>query len=1234
MGRPRAGIHLDLADVFGSLGISPEEFLNAVCSGKKRFRLSAVFDPRNSSENNTGRNFQRLAKARLMENQERGTDNLFLAWPFVLGQWPDGSFLRTPFQFIPVDLVQDGRFWWIEARPESAIINPAFMLAYAHHTGKGLDTELFEKELGIEAADAREYLTRFYEILRDSHLEVNFNSDLFTLKLSGFLPVRKDEFPALIGLGVIKLQPHALLGLFSLSDSLLLPDFDWLEKNNQTLETLFLKETQAEKQISEKDLLFPLPADGSQEECLRAILSGKNLKIQGPPGTGKSQLIANLIAASAASGKSVLLVCQKKVALEVVHRRLEECGIGRHVALWADFRNDLGGLYAALARQIEELEETEFRNKSLDTVILEREYLRHSQEISKISDDLDRWKDALFDESLAEISWFGLQERLAAKRSSIQFPGFADFRLSGWEEFLRWADRHGGEFLAGRPAGSILLHRSVWPSTRSAEMLEELDKMVSDELKMKQFIQESGCWDFDSISHLEETSRQFPEPEALFAGMHPDEVLSEQFIISLEKSANELNELLQYFSGWPSGLDSTEKSLKELYGLQMQTKEINPFILRIKSLFQSKWRMYRKSMRQLKSAGFGNPHYAIESGIRFFRISCTHSLFHGLSFSPALRTETEARLAIIPQLLENLRMQSGFYQQVKKYLNAILLQDLQELTSFARRFAKLFEIRNSALKQLALLFPAVSPEETLRRLLTESEQWKAKKDQILTSDKLLEGLPSHWQLALLYFAEQLKGLPAEEMDAAWGKSWLHEMENRYPVLSYKEEYFHKEISALQESIRRKQLLARDFLCLRVEEETHRDVVRNRLQNRITYRGLYHQVSKKRQRLPLRKLWEMHGEEILKFIPCWLATPESVSATWPMEMKFDLVVFDEASQCFAEKGIPSLARGKQVVIIGDGKQLPPNQLFSARWEEHSDEEELLYSQQDSLLDLAGQFYPSRMLKSHYRSIYPELIDFSNRHFYDDKLLVFPSPETLSGRNPAIRFKKVNGVWKNQCNPAEAEWIAENAIRFFRENPSDTLGIISFNIRQQEKIEEEVLACSIRESVVIPDWFFVKNIENVQGDERDHIWFSVAYARSETGKMISQFGSLGTEGGENRLNVAISRARKGITVVSSLLPSELTFTGMRAKGLVLLAEYLNFVFSSGMKVQVPAEQAAGSLLKLADQIQQEENGYSLVFSNLSGLYKEKSMKTRFGLMPVFLKSLGYGIRFRYWEKGNFD
>src|SRR5690606_16211651 len=182
-----------------------------------------------------------------------------------------------------------------------------------------------------------------------------------------------------------------------------------------------------------------------------------------------------------------------------------------------------------------------------------------------------------------------------------------------------------------------------------------------------------------------------------------------------------------------------------------------------------------------------------------------------------------------------------------------------------------------------------------------------------------------------------------------------------------------ELDELKTAILEKRKIAKHIALLKLREEITGGLEFNRLGNRLTYRDLLHQVGKKRQRWPIRKLIEEMGEEVFRLLPCWFASPETVSALFPLYQKFDLVIFDEASQCQVERGLPAMLRGKQVVIAGDSKQLQPSNFYQVKWE--TDEEGLEY-ESESLLELAGNFFEKHQLKGHYRSADPALIHFSN------------------------------------------------------------------------------------------------------------------------------------------------------------------------------------------------------------------------------------------------------------------
>ncbi|MBQ8298748.1 MAG: HRDC domain-containing protein [Clostridia bacterium] len=330
---------------------------------------------------------------------------------------------------------------------------------------------------------------------------------------------------------------------------------------------------------------------------------------------------------------------------------------------------------------------------------------------------------------------------------------------------------------------------------------------------------------------------------------------------------------------------------------------------------------------------------------------------------------------------------------------------------------------------------------------------------------------------------------------------------------------------------------------------------------------------------VNKFIQKFNFELFRSVKIWLLTPEVVSEIIPLQTGvFDLVIFDEASQMFVEKGIPSILRAKKVVIAGDHKQLRPSNLGAGRIEidEDSldeDEEVSAAIEEESLLDLARFKYKDVMLNFHYRSKYEELIAFSNHAFYNGRLYV--SPNIVESELPPIEVHKIeNAMWTKRANLEEAKYIVEMLKKFFEERTGDeTIGIITFNISQRELIEDLI----DEECAKSPEFafnvqtemerkkdgqdigLFVKNIESVQGDERDVVIFSIGYAKNENGKLIRNFGWLNQRGGENRLNVAISRAKQKIHIVTSIEPAELLVDDVKNDGPRYLKKYLEYAFA---------------------------------------------------------------------------
>ena len=335
--------------------------------------------------------------------------------------------------------------------------------------------------------------------------------------------------------------------------------------------------------------------------------------------------------------------------------------------------------------------------------------------------------------------------------------------------------------------------------------------------------------------------------------------------------------------------------------------------------------------------------------------------------------------------------------------------------------------------------------------------------------------------------------------------------------------------------------------------------------------LLHELNKKRKIMPLRKLFKTIPNLLLKLKPCLMMSPLSVSYFLEAETyRFDMVIFDEASQILPQDAIGAIFRGKQVIIAGDSKQLPPTNFFSAStsndadfdYEEDEDEEVNF----DSVLEEASNSLPNRSLLWHYRSRFEELISFSNQQIYQNNLITFPS-STIHAADTGVEYVYVKkGVYENRCNRAEAQEIVRMVVEHIRKHPDRSLGIIAFSESQQSVIEDEInkfrMQNPLYEKFFDEDKdepFFVKNLENVQGDERDTIIFSICYAKNAQGRMYMRFGPLGHQGGERRLNVAITRAKHNVKLVGSILPEDIDLSKTHSEGVRMLRSYISFAMN---------------------------------------------------------------------------
>ena len=353
--------------------------------------------------------------------------------------------------------------------------------------------------------------------------------------------------------------------------------------------------------------------------------------------------------------------------------------------------------------------------------------------------------------------------------------------------------------------------------------------------------------------------------------------------------------------------------------------------------------------------------------------------------------------------------------------------------------------------------------------------------------------------------------------------------------------------------------------------------------------LKREFSKKRGHMPLRKLLQQIPNLLVRLKPCLLMSPLSVAQYLPAKgRKFDLVVFDEASQICTHDAIGAIGRGEQIVVVGDSKQLPPTAFFQRSTSDEAVADENDYTELESILDEAiASGLPEQMLGWHYRSRHEALIEFSNANYYENKLNVFPAAR---GRVPdlGVKFHHIaDGRYdsgKTRTNPNEAKALVDMLVGMLRTTLASerSFGVVTFSSAQQELIEDLLNRARGEHPEIEPHFaddhpkfekVFVKNLENVQGDERDEIFFSIAYGQDENGKMLMNFGPLNRDGGERRLNVAVTRARMQLRVFSSITADKIDTNRTRAKGSAQLKDFLRFAAERSASSMARTEEPAG-------------------------------------------------------------
>ena len=1251
------------------------DYINQLIAHKQQIPLCDVHDSRFDKVNEASLHLRKLARTEGFISEERGAKDLYVGYPIVKGKLSDGTVVRCPLLFFPVTLKNNGKKWLLEQRDEPVNLNRSFLLAYSHFNHIKLPDEWLEKSFEDFDKDSMVFRTQLYEMLKDSPVEINFNQDIFTNQLVDFEKLAKADLEKSAKNGELKLQPQAVLGIFPQAGSYLVPDYEELISNAEegqyeldTFEELFQHSAPPliQATFKEETAFLPFAIDASQEEAIKKVKEGASIVVQGPPGTGKSQLIANLIADFTARGKKVLVVCQKRVALDTVYQRLQKIQMTDFVALIHDFKNDRKALFDKIADQIARVEEFQKKNKGLDAIFLERNFTQISRRIDKISEELQELKDALFDESVCGVSVKELYLSSNLNKPSIDmqdlYRSFPFHELSDFEGRLNRFLKYEAKLSASSGYDFWQLRNSFRKKNfiELPRISETIEDIIDFQHKYGQLFSAIELKKFDEqmlnrfIQYFENK-----EVEDIFKSIIQHGKFANTRLFDIEKIFQSLEKLYTNDGIEPSTLGQNlsyrKAQIEKAYAASHSA--LNWFI----------WKLFSKDRKdietlltynqlRLNEEGLSNLRKKIHQRITFEEIK------DKLSKKEILIDEKDSWDTLKTNLQNYILANKAYaqYQQEEFIQRQVTHIFLNPKAIFLKAFTALEQLIADT-KRLFVQWDEHLSLPQIEKLVDVPDLKKGRLgylkqhfDVMVEADELKESfLSAELEVVnrLLNYKNQNDD-PAD-LTAVFQNSlrlaWRYHIEELYPVLrgvsSLKVDQLEAE---LQENVLKKQELSKEILLLKLREQTYQELEVNRLQNVVTYRELQHQTTKKRKLWSVRKLLESHSEEIFKLIPCWMASPESVSAIFPLtgqnseDSLFDLVIFDEASQCFAENGIPAIYRGKQVVIAGDSKQLQPTDLYQIRYDEEAEDEPVL--EIDSLLDLAAQYLPQAWLRGHYRSHSLDLIDFSNEHFYKNSLQLLPHYTEISKNKPAISFIKLDGYWENNTNPTEAQKVLEIVSDLKKKVPEKTIGVVTFNFKQADLIYQTITP-ELRE-----DWGIIKNIENIQGDEFDIVIFSVGYAPNLKGKLLMNFGSLNQQGGENRLNVAITRAREQIYIVSSILPHQMQVEQAANSGPKLLKKYLEYALDVSQGKYSPEPYATEKLNTrwlLKNQLVQENPGFylelpfaditikeagqyeSLILTDDDLYYESISPKDTHAYLPISLRAKGWKFE-RIWSR----
>ena len=952
-----------------------------------------------------------------------------------------------------------------------------------------------------------------------------------------------------------------------------------------------------------QDILAPLLSDSSQLKAICVVDAGRDLVLEGPPGTGKSQTITNLIAHTLAQGKTVLFVSEKLAALEVVHRRLVNIGLGpfclelhsskakktevvqqlgkaldilgqrtaqdweREAERLAQLRSELNVLVGALhfshpsgltvyeaigtciehsgqqpspmpwadalthsQADIDKLRETSRRMSALAGSLGALQ--GHPLSLIGKGDWSPTWQDALLVEAQGLGAAIGLLREQARLVAKVLNDSTAGLSLDAYASIDLLA-----EVLLGAPKVPMGLARQA----HDANVRARVHSLVKHgKLRTSHWNKVGSGWN-DELAMMNGTELKAEWSRAL-STWWPKSFLAKRSI---------KGSLARFRADRKPPVDSAlQDMLISLADVNAEDHFIRSMHADAELLLEDSYAGTNTKWTDIAA----HEHWATR-----FAEAVTVVAGHDAERATSLRarlqpfvSEHRALLAPSGQVGRALLGYRDAWRAVRQQLDAI--------TSAALPSAPLAGQPGSD-GGLERVLGIVAGWQSSRRQLQPWCLWRNVRDQAIAQG--LQGLV----VSLESGSVPLADVPSH-FEFSYRNWWVKKTIDNDPVLrSFSSADHERKIHEFRQADEKFQRLTEKYIAAKLSGRI--PSASGVVIGADTELGrLRREMQRQRGHMPVRQLVRGLPTLLPKLKPCLLMSPLSVAQYLEAgHAQFDLVVFDEASQIPVWDAVGAIARGKQLVVVGDPKQLPPTNFFHKSTDsDGADSSEEQVEDLESILDECLAAGMNRLsLQWHYRSRHESLITFSNIAYYDSKLVTFPSPVT---DDVAVRFERVHGVYDrgaSRTNRIEADAVVDGIQKHYLNASKQllTLGVVTFNQPQQALIEtlldarrrtNQALDRAISANSHEP--LFIKNLENVQGDERDVIYFSITFGPDAAGKITMNFGPLNGEGGHRRLNVAISRAREAVVIYSTLMPEQIDLAKVRATGARDLKLYLQF------------------------------------------------------------------------------